>query len=323
MATTTIPVFVDCDNTMGLHQSEIDDGLAILALLATPEVRLVGVSTTFGNGPVTATTPQTRHLLDRVGPEVPVHAGADPPAPMPEAAGRHLHREADGWRSQSDAAHALVEASRRFPGELVVLGLGALSNLAGAMELDPEFASRLAAISVMGGYLGPVRFRNREVAELNFSSDPQAAARVLAAPCPVTVMSAQLCLSARFGLRHLVACNRGPRWLRRSVRHWFATFSRSTGVVGFYLWDLLPVLWVSQPHRFSGEHYLLESGVEELTTGRLVLRSPDPPVSSASGALDTRAPGVVHVPGSLVGARRLAVEAARAWRAGAARSSSR
>ncbi|HKJ86630.1 MAG TPA: nucleoside hydrolase, partial [Spirochaetia bacterium] len=158
MPTSFTPVFVDCDNTMGLPRQEIDDGLTLLYLLDRPEVRIVGVSATHGNGPVGAVVAQTRALFEALGVDVPVYAGVDPPpspavppdpdAPADPDALRDLARP---WRSDSDAARALVDAAKAHEGRLVVLGLGATTNLAGAAELDPDFFSRLAGIVLMGG----------------------------------------------------------------------------------------------------------------------------------------------------------------------------
>ena len=302
MPTTPTPVFVDCDNTMGLSGNEIDDGLALLYLVGQPAVRIVGVSTTFGNGPVDVTTRQTQRLVSALGLPLPVHSGADgslldDPDPRSRAA----------RRGDSEAASALAGASKEHAGKLVVLGLGSLTNLAGAAQRDPQFFDRLAGVVAMGGYRAPLRFARREVDELNFSSDPEAAHVVLNAPCPVTVMSAQLCLQARFGLRHLLLHNRGPQWLRRLVREWFFAFSSRVGSAGFYLWDLVPAAFVVERERFSSAPAALRSSVDDLRSGRLVLDGTD------GCGPDSREPGVVYVPGRIARSRRFAADCSSVW----------
>jgi len=316
MPTRITPVFVDCDNTMGLPGQEIDDGLTLLYLLARSSVAVVGVSATHGNGTVAAASRQTRALLSSLGERIPVYDGADPPArdvPDP-ATDRSASSLSDPsvparptWRSRSEAAAALVRASREYAGRLVVLGLGALTNVAGAAELDAGFYERLAGVRIMGGYLGPLRFPRREVSELNLSSDPGAAYSVLRAPSPVTVMSAQLCLGARFGPWDLVAHNRGPRWLRAVVRDWYHAFANATGSRGFYLWDLLPAVSVTEPSRFPSRVCALDSSVDDLAVGRLVLARAGPGDTGASAA------GLVDVPARIVSPRRLVVECAAGW----------
>lgn len=296
MAAIRIPVFVDCDNTMGLPDQEIDDGLTILYLLAQPQVELVGISATHGNGSVDEVMTATRSLLERVAPGLSLFRGADPS--VHDSGGR-------GWRSGSEAAEALVEASQRYEGRLVVLGLGALSNLAGAAERDPGFFRRLAGIKVMGGYLRPLAFK-REVHELNFSSDPEAAARVLSADTRLTIMSAQLCLSARFGWWHLAFHTRGPEWLRGLVRRWAEVFGRHEGRRGFYLWDLLPAAEILQPERFPEQLVRILSTPDDLTSGTLRFE----PVDSGGDPLE---PGIINLPGSLRRSGQFVRESARVW----------
>ncbi|MFW5716186.1 MAG: nucleoside hydrolase [Spirochaetota bacterium] len=320
MVSSATPVFVDCDNTMGLPRSEIDDGLTILYLLAQPSVSIVGVSATYGNGSVDAVVRQTRRLIHAVGLDVPVCRGREPariPAGgQPTAGGARLAPAArEAAEPPSEAARALVAAAREHDGRLVVLGLGALTNIAEAGALDPEFYLRLAGIYAMGGYLVPVRFRLRQVRELNFSADPVASFRVLYAPCPVTIASAQLCLAARFGARELIGHNRGPRTLRRIVRRWFLDFSRYTGEPGFYLWDLVPAAAIVSPQRVPRHLVRLRSTTEDLRAGFLHIDELEPAIDAER--LDSAMPGIVSLPRAIVGERRFSSECAAAWAAAA------
>lgn len=300
MATT--PLFIDFDNTMGIPGAEIDDGLTLLYLLARQEVEIVGIGTTYGNGPEEAVAAQTRSLLDRLGVSVPLHRGFAGPGPA---------------GGSDSAARAIVDASRRYRGRLVVLALGATTNVAAALGLDPELPARLASIRLMGGYLAPLRFPRREVEELNLSCDPDASRRVLNAACPVNVMSAQLCLSARFGPRHLLLHNRGPRWLRQSVRGWYRAFTRATGSRGFYLWDLVPAVSIVRPGLLPDAWYRIASTTADLESGALRLKRP----TAGDEAPDAREAGIVSVPSRIIGAATFAADCARDWARAARRAS--
>ena len=303
MATKRTPVWIDCDNTFGLPGQEIDDGLTILYLLAHPAVEVVGISAAHGNGAIEQVVPATRALLERISSDLTIAAGASPPAG---------DEDVPGWRSDSAAARSLVEASHRYTGELVVLGLGALSNLAGAIELDAQFVQRVASIKVMGGYLAPIRFRS-EVHELNFSADPAGAHTVLHAGTDVTIMSAQLCLAARFGVPELRSLNRGPMWLRSTVRKWARTFGRVEGRRGFYLWDLLPAVAIVEPDRFPRRIVRLASNEEDLTYGSLRLEPVENPRNP-----EPRTPGIVDIPTSINREDSFVRDCAQGWVAGAA-----
>ena len=304
---------------MGMPGAEIDDGLTILYLLAQPTVRLVGISATNGNGTVADAMRQTHELLARLQTDVPLYAGtaapaADDAAPAADDAAPAADDAQPSAADGSPAARAIVRASHDYEGRVVVLGLGALTNVAAAIRLDPSLPSRIAAINVMGGYRAPLSFPRRDVNELNFSSDPAAAHRVLNAGCPVTVMSAQLCLQARFGVRHLLVHNRGPAWLRPMVAEWYHAFSGATGAPGFYLWDLVPAAAVVEPERFPPVPYRLGSTVHDLDTGELVL---EPVSEAARPTVDLREPGIVLVPDRIRARHRFAGERARAWNSAA------
>ena len=248
-------VLYDCDNTLGLPLREIDDGLTLLYLLGRPDIELLGVTTTFGNGPIDQVYPQTAQLLRDLGRgDIPVVEGA-------------------GARGQAptEAAHFMAKTVAAAPGEITVLATGPLGNLYAAAQLDPNFFHNLKQIVCMGGYLSPLRIGWRNLPELNLSSDPEAAHSVLNAPCPVTLMNAHICLQAGFGGRDLRRARFWATALRRVVRNWLVTFGLYCGVSVFYLWDLLPAIYVSEPDLFDENSVAVYSTVADLETGTLVL----------------------------------------------------
>jgi inosine-uridine nucleoside N-ribohydrolase len=283
-------VLVDCDNTMGLARSEIDDGLTLLMLLGSDAVDIVGVTTTFGNGPEELVYVQTRELLAAAGrPDIAVVRGAS-------HAGDH----------DTPAAAFLVQTAREHNGELAILAIGSLTNLAGALRMDPSFGTHVARVYIMGGYLRRLRFLRREVSELNLSSDAEAAADVFQSRIAVTLMSAQLCLHARYGLRHLVAdMVRTPR-LAPIILEWFAAFSYHCGTLGFYLWDLVPAWAILDHRRFLHRRVRIACTAGDLAGGVLrVLRSPD--------GLENEV-GVIDLPTRMLRRFRFASDCARLWR---------
>lgn len=286
MSRVKTPVFVDCDNTMGLPHSEIDDGLTLLYLLGRPDIELVGVSATHGNGSAEQAYEQTVSLFERLGVDVPVYSGGD------------------------DASGALCAASRATG--LTVLGLGALTNLHRTALEDPGFFQRLEQVVLMGGYVRPLRFLRREVHELNLSSDARAAWSVLTAPCRVTVMSAQFCLRARFGLGSLFTSS-GPAWLRAYIRDWFGAFSRKFGSAGFYLWDLVPAAWVGELawEGFNRPAPLVRllSTARELSGGSLHYEGAD--------GMDASQPGIIGLPEQRFSRRAFVRHCISLWNQGA------
>jgi len=240
---------------MGQPFKEMDDGLTLLYLLGRPDVELLGVTTTFGNGTIGEIYPQTVQLLRRLGrADIPVYKGA-------------------GERGQppTDAARFLAETVASHPGEITLLATGPLGNLRAASELNPAFFGHLKQVVCMGGYLHPLRIGWRDLPELNLSADPVAAHRVLNAGCPVTLMNAHVCLQASFGWHDLRRARFWGREMRRIVRNWLLTFGLYCGVTAFYLWDLLPAVYISHPELFDENPVGVCSTATDLETGTLVI----------------------------------------------------
>lgn len=121
----------------------------------------------------------------------------------------------------------------------------------------------------MGGYLGPVKVGRRKVNELNLSADPEASYDVLNAPCPVTLMNAQVCLQAPFAWKDYRKLKFWSRKTRRSVRDWLILHGLFCSIPHFYLWDLLPAVYLFHPGLFQDEFLKFQSSVNDLEQGFL------------------------------------------------------
>jgi inosine-uridine nucleoside N-ribohydrolase len=246
-------IILDCDNTMGLPLKEVDDGLTLLYLLGRSELDILGITTTFGNGAIEEVYPQTQRLAQSLGLRLPVWRG-------------------EGARHQdpnTPAARFLVDAVQQYPGEITLLATGPLGNLAAAAKLDPDFFAHVREVVTMGGYIQPMKLGYRNLAELNFSCNPEAACTVLHAPPPITVMSGQACLDAPFTLRQINRIDYWPGRFKWLLRHWLVSFGLFCGVAEFYLWDLLPAVYLTEPDLFSNAPFSLTSDIQELETGHL------------------------------------------------------
>jgi inosine-uridine nucleoside N-ribohydrolase len=248
-------VIFDCDNTLGLPLKEIDDGLTLYYLLGRGTFELLGITTTFGNGTIDQVYSQTLQLQEDLGlKEIPVLKGA-------------------GARGESGtpAAQFLAEAAAAHPGEISLLATGPLGNLRGAYELDPNFFKNLKQVAVMGGYLGPVRMGYRQVSELNLSADPEASHLVLNSGARVVLFNAQTCLQAPFRWADLFRLNFWSLKTRWAVARWLVLHAVFCGLRNFYLWDLLPAVYLSDPGLFEDQEVQVVSTLDDLTEGRLVV----------------------------------------------------
>lgn len=189
--TARIPLVIDTD-------PGIDDALAILLALASPEVDLRLVTTVHGNVDLALTTENALRVLHLAGrSDVPVAAGAQGALihPQPERAG-HVHG-AEGLGGVQlppsparvdprPAVTALAELLMSSPEPVTVAPIGPLTNIALLLAVHPEAAARIDRLVVMGGSAGHGG-NVTAAAEFNIWSDPEAAAAVFGSTIP-TVM---------------------------------------------------------------------------------------------------------------------------------------
>ena len=178
----SVPVFVDVD-------TGVDDALALVYLLASPDAELVGIASTGGNVPLGQVCANNLALLRLCGrSDIPVVAGADTPlggvfnpgkVHGPNGLGYAQLPAGDGELVGHDAATAWVAAAHAHPGELIGVATGPLTNLALALRAEPALPTLLRRLVVMGGAYD-YRGNTNPVAEFNIGVDPEAAAEVLA-----------------------------------------------------------------------------------------------------------------------------------------------
>lgn len=177
-------VFVDCD-------PGIDDAVALAYLAARPEVEIAGVGAVFGNNAVEVTADNALRLLELYGrPDVPVAVGASRPLAQEPRLAPHVHGAnglgdvelPDPTRKpvSESAPELLVRLARENPGELDVLAVGPLTNLAVASGLEPKLPQLVRKIVVMGGAVS-VPGNVAPHGEANIVNDPESAEHVLGA----------------------------------------------------------------------------------------------------------------------------------------------
>ena len=178
------PVFVDVD-------TGVDDALALVYLLASPDADVVGIASTGGNVAVDQVCENNLGLLElcRIT-DVPVSKGSDETLTGPMRAPSTVHGSrglgyadlppTDGRLTGYDSATAWVRAAHAFPGELIGVATAPLTNLALALRAEPALPTLLRRLVIMGGAYD-YRGNTTPVAEWNISVDPEAAAEVFAA----------------------------------------------------------------------------------------------------------------------------------------------
>lgn len=169
----------------------VDDALALIYLLASPDAEVVGIASTGGNVAVQQVCENNLGLLELCGATgIPVSKGSGETLTGPMRSTSKVHGPrgigyaelppTKGRLTGYDSATAWVRAANAFPGKLIGVATGPLTNLALALRAEPALPSLLRRLVIMGGSYD-YRGNTTAAAEWNISVDPEAAAEVLAA----------------------------------------------------------------------------------------------------------------------------------------------
>ncbi|MBC7291542.1 MAG: nucleoside hydrolase [Actinotalea sp.] len=189
---TPTPVVIDTD-------PGIDDALAIVLALASPELDVRALTTVGGNTGLANTTENALRLLHLCGrDDIPVAAGADVPLVRRDSRADASTHGADGFggvvldpapraADPRGAVQLLVDVVEASAAPVTLIALGPLTNVAALVAARPDVAARLERLVLMGGG-ARVLGNMTPAAEFNIWFDPEAAARVVAAGVPITMV---------------------------------------------------------------------------------------------------------------------------------------
>jgi inosine-uridine nucleoside N-ribohydrolase len=265
------PLWLDVD-------TGVDDALAI-ALAVRGGANLIGVSTVAGNVPIDFATDNSRGVLAHVGAgSVEVHRGASRPLAVPYHDAVHVHG-ANGLGGASigegrapeatvNGVQAILDAAERHTGELVLVALGPLTNLAIALSLRPSLARQIGRLVIMSGAFR-VPGNVTPHAEFNAFADPHAAAQVMAADWPELI-------AVGLDVTHQTIVSRG-QWqaigaetsaTAALLRQIAARTFTERRMDGFYLHDPLAVAVALDPTLVTTEPMAIEVSLDAAHQGR-------------------------------------------------------
>ena len=235
---SALPIVLDCDPG---H----DDAIALLLALGSPELEVLGVTTTYGNQTLEKTTANALRVLELAGrTDVPVAAGAAAPLGRELVVAAHVHGESglDGPTLpapsvdpvSTDAVAWIASTIERAGRPVALVPTGPLTNV--ARYLDRHGTDGIAQIVVMGGAIAEGNMT--PAAEFNIWADPEAAAVVFAADVDVTMIGLDVTHQAVTGpevQRRLAATGRIGTFVADLVE-FFTVYHRET-----YGWDGAPI----------------------------------------------------------------------------------
>jgi len=270
----------------------VDDAIALYFALAHPDIDLVGITTTFGNVSVEQATANALYLARLAGRDIPVAQGVQ--VPMYREAGKHpdfihgrdglgnlTHRiDVGGQAEPESAAEFIVKMARQHPGEITLVAVGPLGNLALALMIEPRLPTLLKQVVLMGGTLdepGNVS----PVAEANVWHDPHAADRVFTAGWDLTMVGLdvthRVVLQSASIARLTQQC---PHAAMDTLRHavmFYSDFYQSVRPDmghGFYGHDVVAFVWLVAPELFKTRTGRIRVSTDGIGCGQTIIASP-------------------------------------------------
>ncbi|MDQ1389649.1 MAG: pyrimidine-specific ribonucleoside hydrolase [Acidobacteriaceae bacterium] len=267
----------------------VDDALALLLAMRSPELKIEAITPVAGNVPLELTLPNALRMVEIAGrADIPVAVGAKAPLMRRLVTAAYAHGE-NGLGGavfpepkihpvNQPAAELIRQIVRKFPGEVTLLTIGPLTNIATALNLDPELAGMVRAIVMMGGSLSGGNIT--PAAEFNIYVDPEAARIVFQSGIPITMVGLDVTRKTSLTEEHQRQLQAGQNPVsqaaatiaRNALQH-----NRERGfVVGPNMHDSLAVAGFIDPSLLKlKEYYIDVETTGELTAGETLGYSPD------------------------------------------------
>lgn len=270
-------VIIDCDP--GIY-----DAVALAMALFDARLEVVGITAVAGNVPAEQATRNVQAILDQLDPPRLPRVGTATASNHEQARSAwHIHGGDGlgnaGFRvAELHQAHpsekVICDLVRNAPGELTILCLGPLTNVARAIRLDPDLPNMIDRLVIVGGSVA-VGGDVTAAAEFNMHCDPSSARHVFHSATTKTLIPLDATQQAVFSLELLEELpgeeSRAGRFLRKVIPFLFRSYRQHFGLEGIHLPDAVATIAVTQPGLF--ETHELEGDVEtsgEITTGATI-----------------------------------------------------
>jgi inosine-uridine nucleoside N-ribohydrolase len=247
----------------------IDDAMAILFAEAHPDVELMGITTVYGNATIDNATHNALYLKQKFGMNAIVAKGADKPlikAPVGATVVVHGEEGFGDVKAPSSlnvtaidkpAYQYIIDSVREQPGEITLVAVGPLTNLALALEADPEIVHLVKEVVVMGGAFGENGHRGNVTpyAEANIHDDPHAADKVFTASWPVVIIGLDVTEESFFTGQYLDQLRDDAGEVGQFIwdvsRYYLKFYSEKVGMDGCHVHDPSAIAYVIDPTLFN------------------------------------------------------------------------
>lgn len=275
-------LIIDCDPGNGIAGANVDDGLALALALAAPGISLELVTTVAGNTPSAVGYNVAKDLMARVGRTLPVVRGStqalqEPSGPWRDALDNSVHKRqlTHLWQGvrpplefqppEQQAADAIGQLICANPGEITLVAIGPLTNVALAIERYPQMITAVREIVIMGGVFALDDF----IKDTNFGFDPEAAHCVLNSGANITLVPLDVTTQTLMTHDDLDRIEQLDTPLANFVcetfRPWIDYSISTRGLGGCWIHDALVIAWLLDPSVATSTQYYTDV---ELRVGR-------------------------------------------------------
>src|SRR5438309_701219 len=266
----------------------VDDALALLLAMRSPELKIEGITAVAGNVPLELSMPNALRMVAIAGSEdIPVAAGAKGPLLRRLVTATYAHGE-NGLGGAvfpepkrkpvpETAAEFIRQIVRKYPGEVTLLTIGPLTNVAAALQSDAELARMVRGLVMMGGSLSGGNIT--PAAEFNIYVDPEAARIVFQSGIPITMVGLDVTRKTALTETHVQKLESGQNPVSQAAakiaRNAIAHNRQQGFAVDPHMHDSLAVAAFLDPSLLKFEDYYVDvETAGELTAGETVGYSP-------------------------------------------------
>ena len=261
----------------------VDDTMAIFFALCSPELEVVGLTTIFGNVHTQLATKNALRLLEIAGrTDIPVAQGADDALTQPyegpvpsvhgaDGQGEIFLPDPAGERLDIHAAQFMVEQLRAHPGEITLVPVGPLTNIALALRLEPRITEWVDEVVLMGGN-ALVPGNASPAGEANIRNDPEAADVVFGADWQVTMVGLDVTLRVHMTTEQIAeyATHGNPMsdHITRVLPHYRNYFESNYDAEGIFVHDSSAIAYLIDPELFKVRRWPIRVGTQGLGRGK-------------------------------------------------------
>lgn len=244
----------------------IDDAMAIFFAFQSPEIDVLGLTTVYGNVPVEMAAQNALTLVELAGKNIPVCKGVGRPWIGPKSNYAHFVHGDDGFGNINfpaakdakldprSSAQFIVDMARQYPGEVTIVAIGPLGNLALALRLEPELPKLIKGVSIMGG-AAFVPGNVTPVAEANIWNDAHAADIVFSADWEVTMFGLDVTLQVPFSLEFLTKLKTSNQkfggFVHDAAQFYVEFYSQNRDEKVCFFHDTMPLAHLVEPSLFE------------------------------------------------------------------------